>query len=77
MTVRSDRLNELFGRLREAYEIGSPLVVQQRLLCDFSVCLQMKGAAPPPFHLPLSQELLLSLESRLSQEAFEPATIRN
>lgn len=77
MTVRSDRLTELFGRLREAYEIGSPLVVQQRLLCDFSVCLQMSGVATPPFRLPLNQEMLLSLESRLSQEVFEPATIRN
>lgn len=77
MTVQSNRLNELFSRLREAFEIGSPLVVQQRLLCDFTVCLEMEGVKPPPFHLPLSQELLLNLESRLSQEAPEPATIRN
>lgn len=69
MTTRYDRLAELLLHLREAYSIGSPLVVQQRLLSDFIACLHLAGAKPPPFEVPLSEELLASLESRFSQRA--------
>ena len=74
MTARPDRLTELLERIREAYEIGSPLIVQQRLLCDFSVCLELRGASPPPMNLPLSEASLLDLELRFSRDSLASAT---
>ena len=74
MTARPDRLTELLQRLREAYEVGSPLVVQQRLLCDFSVCLKLSGEPPPPFELPLNKAALDALELRCSRNALSNAT---
>jgi hypothetical protein len=68
MTSRPDRLTELLLRLREAYEIGSPLIVQQRLLADFCVCVQRQGNTPPRFELPLSEPLLTSLELTFSRQ---------
>jgi len=69
MTARPDRLTELLERMREACEIGSPLIVQQRLLCDFSVCLKLRGASPPSFSLPLDEAALSVLETRCSQDS--------
>ncbi len=74
MDLRHDRLTELLLRLREAYEVGSPTIVQQRLLSDFFACLSLRGATPPPFQAPLSEEFLLALESRFSQIASRRVT---
>jgi hypothetical protein len=74
MTARPDRLTELLQRLREAYEIGSPLIVQQRLLNDFSVCLELRGVPPPPFSLPLNEATLSLLEKRCGPDCLISAT---
>ncbi len=66
MTASTDRLQELMGRLWEAYEVGSPLLVQQRLLSDFTVCLELRGWPPPRYEAPLSQEVLRALEGHLT-----------
>jgi len=68
MNARPNRLTELLERMREAYEIGSPLIVQQRLFCDFSVCLTLSGGSPPAMDLPLSEASLGELESHWGRQ---------
>lgn len=76
MTPRHDRLTELLLRLREAYEIGSPLIVQQRLMSDLCVCMELQGDPPPRFDLPLSEPVLASLELALVEQSASLLTTR-
>ena len=77
MTTRTDRLAELLLRMREAYEVGSPLMVQQRLLSDFCACLALLGAAGRVYEAPLSEELLRDLETRFSGMTSRDVTARH